>query len=681
MTWTTRFLPMVIALLALSAPAPALAQRPGTPAAKATKADAYYHAALAHLYSELASQYGGRSEYVRKAIENYKLAMREDPEAGLLAQDLADLYMQTGQIASAVGEFEDAVKRNPDDLNARRILGRFYMARVRDGQQNRMNEEYLRKAIEQYERIGEKAPKDLDNWLLLGRLQKLSQNSPAAERAYKKALELDSENEDALTGMALVYSDLGDTAGASQMLRRVAEKNPSLRTLTALAAAYEEMKEYRQAAETYKRALELNKENTDLKRAYAQALFSAEDFDTAAGVFEELAMEDPNDLLAALRLSQIYRQKRDFAKAREMAQKARKLDPNNIEILYNEVGLMEAEGKTQDAINRLKEILAGMPKKPDSVAEKTNRLILLERLGILYRLAEQTQNAVATFREVIALDPDAGGRASAQIIDALRAGKDFAAAEKEAKAASEKYAKERVVQIVHANVLTDLGKYKEAEAILRGMLDGKDDRETWISVAQVHEKAKNWAEMAKAIDSAEKLSKNDDERETVVFMRGAMYERQKKFEQAEAEFRKVLKSNPKSAPALNYLGYMLADRNVRLQEALDMISKAVDMDPNNSAYLDSLGWAYFRLNRLDDAATQLLRSLERGSRDPTVHDHLGDVYSGQNKLKDAIAQWESAIREWQTNAPSDLDATEVAKIQKKVEGAKVRLAKETPPAK
>jgi tetratricopeptide (TPR) repeat protein len=183
--------------------------------------------------------------------------------------------------------------------------------------------------------------------------------------------------------------------------------------------------------------------------------------------------------------------------------------------------------------------------------------------------------------------------------------------------------------------------------------------------------------MAEALDQAEKLSKTDEEIETVLFMRGAMYERQKKFDLAEVEFKKVLKLNPTNASALNYLGYMLADRNVRLQEALDLIQKALAEDPHNSAYLDSLGWVYFRMNKLDEAAEQLQHSIKLGSRDATVHDHLGDVYLSQNKVKEAIAQWERAIAEWHSSAPAESDPAEVAKIQKKVENAKVRLAKET----
>jgi tetratricopeptide (TPR) repeat protein len=134
-----------------------------------------------------------------------------------------------------------------------------------------------------------------------------------------------------------------------------------------------------------------------------------------------------------------------------------------------------------------------------------------------------------------------------------------------------------------------------------------------------------------------------------------------------------------SAEAMNYLGYMLADQNVRLQEAQDLIKRAVNIDPNNYAYLDSLGWVYYRLNRLDEAVQQLTRSLQIMSKDPTIHDHLGDVYFKQGKLKDAIAQWQSSLKEWNSSSPADLEADEVAKVQKKLDSARVRLAQEQGP--
>jgi tetratricopeptide (TPR) repeat protein len=126
---------------------------------------------------------------------------------------------------------------------------------------------------------------------------------------------------------------------------------------------------------------------------------------------------------------------------------------------------------------------------------------------------------------------------------------------------------------------------------------------------------------------------------------------------------------------------MLADQNVRLPEAQDYIKRAVDLDPGNYAFLDSLGWVYFRLNRLDDAEQQLGRSLQLMEKDPTIHDHLGDVYFKEGKLKLAISQWQSSLKAWSSSAPSDLEPDEVAKVQKKLDGARVKLAKEQTPAK
>ena len=121
---------------------------------------------------------------------------------------------------------------------------------------------------------------------------------------------------------------------------------------------------------------------------------------------------------------------------------------------------------------------------------------------------------------------------------------------------------------------------------------------------------------------ADKLSSPGDEKEVVQFAYGALYERQKKYEQAEQAFRQVLQINPTNSMALNYLGYMLADRNLHLEEALTLIKHAVELDPQNGAYLDSLGWAYFRLGNYDQAEENLRRAADKTPADPTVQDHI-----------------------------------------------------------
>ncbi len=638
---------------------------------------AYYNYAMGHLYAELATTYGNRGEYLNKAIDHFREVLKLDPRARLVCDELSDLYVQSGRLREAVLDSEAALRQNPDNLNERRILGRIYSRLIGDTQQGRLNEEMLRKAIDQYQKISEKEPGDVEIWLTLGRLHKVAQNSVEAEKAFSKALDTEPDNEDALTGLALVYADLGDSKKASLLLNRVAQKNPNLRTLTALAGIYEQLRDYKSAASTLAKALELSRDNPEIKRALAQNMMLSDKLDEAAKLYEELVADEEKDIQSHLRLSQIYRQQRKFEKARQAGERAKALAPDNIEILYNEVSILETEGKTPEAIGALKEILSLTEKRSYSAAEKNSRALLLERLGLLYRSAERFDDAIQTFRDVAALDANHAARASAQIVDTHRQAKEFQKALEEAEAAFQKYPEDRTIRVVRASLLAETGQAARAADDIRKLLDGKSDRETWLSLAQIHEKGKDYAAMAKALSEAEQLSTGDEEKEVVHFMRGAMFEKLKKYDDSENAFRKVLAINPESASALNYLGYMLADRNVRLTEAHDMIQKALAIDPHNGAYLDSLGWLYFRQGRLDLAEQSLLRSLQRVSRDPTIHDHLGDVYLRRGKLKEAIAQWESSLKEWLASSPSERDPNEVAKITRKLEGAKVRLAKES----
>jgi tetratricopeptide (TPR) repeat protein len=645
------------------------------PAATDSKAAAYYHYSLGHLYAELAGAYSNRGDYFSKAVENYKAALKDDPAASFIAEELSDLYVQSGRLRDAVNEAEESLKQNPNDLGAHRILARIYTRMIGDGQQNRIDESMVRKAIEQYQDITVKAPDDTESWLMLGRLNKVLQNSTEAVKDYKKALAIDPENDEAMTGLALVYADLGDSKEAAELLRKASAKDPNPRSLAQLASAYEQMKDYALAAETLRRAADLQPGNTDLKKALAQDLFLGEQLDESLKIYSELVGEDPKDDGSYLRMSQIYRQKRDFAKAREAGNKAKEIDPANIEYQYNDVNLLDAEGKTADAIKLLKSMLDSTATK----AEKGSRATLLERLGFLYRTNEQYPQAVQAFREIVDLDPDAGGPAEAQIILTYGQAKDYAKAESEGETAQKKYPADRQVRAARSSILSDEGKTDQAIAEAKKLLDGKTDRETYLTLAQIYEKAKNFGEMAKALDASEKLSTTKEEKNNIYFMRGAMFERQKNFSAAEAEFRKALAADPNNAAVLNYLGYMLADRGVRLPEARDLIQRAVDREPDNGAYLDSLGWVYYKLNKLPEAEEQLRKAMDSMAKDPTVHEHLGDVYAQEGKLREAIGQYQNALKQWQSSAPGDREPEEISRVQKKLDEGKVKLARESKP--
>ncbi len=657
---------------------PAHAQ-PASPAAKKVLSDksaAYFNYAMGHLYADLGATYNNRAEYLNKAIDFYKLAMKEDPSAGFLGEELSDLYIQTGRLREAVKESEDVLKANPNDLTARRILGRISARLIGDPQQRGMNQKMLEQATEHYKKITEIEPSDTDAWLMLGRLYKMSQNSVESKKAYEEVLKADADNIDALSGLAMVMADVGDTAKAAELLKKVAEKSPNLRTLTQLAAAYEQMREYKLAAQTLKRAVEMQPENPELRREYANILLQAEEYDAALAAYEEIVKEEPKDGASWLRISQLHMQLGRVEKAWEAHKKASDIEPANLEVRYNAVGLYEAQDKLPEAISAMKEVLNDSSTRGGSSEAKKNRARLTERLGLLYRNNSQYAEAAAAFKEVGELDKDATTRASAQIVETWRQAKDYPKAVAESDEALKKSPGDRMIRLVRASALAEMGRGKEAVDDVKSMLDGKNDRDTHLQLAQLYDRMKNYAEMGKSLDAAEKLAKTDEERESVWFTRGSMMERQKKFDEAEKEFRRVLERNPNNAAALNYLGYMFADRNVKLAEAEKMIRKALEQEPGNGAYLDSLGWAQYRLGKYSEAEASLKAATEKVPRDSTIQDHLGDVYMKMGRLKEAITAWEKSVRAWQNSSAAEREGLDITKVQKKLEGAKTRLSKD-----
>src|SRR5262249_5523789 len=236
---------------------------------------------------------------------------------------------------------------------------------------------------------------------------------------------------------------------------------------------------------------------------------------------------------------------------------------------------------------------------------------------------------------------------------------------------------DRSLKMVYAAQLADMGHADEALQQVQSLLKGKpEDREVYVALAQMNSRLKRWSDAENALDQATKLSIRDEDKEYVEFLRGSTYERQKKFDQAEEVFRKVLATDPQNAAVLNYLGYMLADRGAKLDEALIMVKKAVELEPANGAYLDSLGWTYFKLGKYELAEDKLMKASQHAGADPTVQEHLGDLYQKTGRLKLAAAHWERALDEWSKTVAAEVDNDNVNQITQKLESAKVKLAKE-----
>jgi tetratricopeptide (TPR) repeat protein len=650
-----------------------------SPARKVDKAAAYYHYTLAHMYEEQVAVYG-RSELATKAIEEYRAAIDADPTSEYLTSALAELYAKTGRIRDAVLEAQDILKRDPNNIEAHKLLGRIYLRSLGDMQSgNSGSGSVLKLAIEQYEQIVKIEPDNVDDHLLLGRLYRLNNDLQKAENEFKTAVKLQPDSEEAVTTLAYLYNEEGDATRAVQVLSSVPDAGRSAKMYSALGYTYEQQKQFKEAINAYRRAIELDRDNLDAIRGLAENLMNDGQTDAALEQYKIIADANPEDAQTYLHMAEIYRKSGKFDLALENLKKAETMVQDSIEVPYNMAAVYQAQGRFDEAAQTLQDLLKKTEKPDNSYTqgERNNRAVFLERLGTVYRDQGKYSEGVEVFRKMIALGDDNAVRGFQQTIDTYREAKQWQLATGVAKEAVQKLPNDRGLQMVYAAQLADTGQPDKALAEVQSLLKGKpDDRDVYITLAQMNTRLKRWDDAQHALDKAEQLSTKPDDKEYVYFLRGSSFERQKKYEQAEEMFRKVLAGDPQNAMTLNYLGYMLADRGVKLEEALGLIKKAVEMEPSNGAYMDSLGWAYFRLGKYDQAEEELVKASQRIGTDPTVHDHLGDVYQKTGRLKLAIAHWERALAEWNKTVAPEVDADSLASVQKKLETGKVRLARE-----
>lgn len=206
-----------------------------------------------------------------------------------------------------------------------------------------------------------------------------------------------------------------------------------------------------------------------------------------------------------------------------------------------------------------------------------------------------------------------------------------------------------------------LEKKDEAREILKKLVESKPEEiEGLFTYANVLRAGKLYSEAAENYSKIIKLL-GEPKREhwAIYYYRGMSYERAKQWPLAEKDFQDALKFSPDNPQILNYLGYSWVDRGVNLDEGLEMIRKAVALRPKDGYIIDSLGWAYFRLGRYEEASAELEKAIALSPADPTINDHLGDAYWKTDRKLEARFQWARAIE-------MKPEPEELAIIQKKL---------------
>ena len=662
----------------LSPKDPFVAPNPAGSQQDSARAEAYYSYTMGHIYEQ---QYEATSnpEYATKAIEAYKKAYALDPKSPVIGERLAEMYWKAQRTREAESEAKDILKRDPNDVQSRRLLGRIYLRSLGDVNASTGQSETANKAIEQFREINRLDPTDTESALWLARLYRLKNEHDKSEQVLRGILKTDPDNEQAVEQLTQLLMDEGKSEEAVALLEGITERSPTPVLLDLLGDAYTQAHDLAKAEAAYRKAADMDPSELSHERGLGQTLLAEEKYSEALKVYQKLSDLMPDDSDVYLRIAQIYRELHQLDKAEENLVKARQYAPGSLEVMYNEGMLYESEGRYDDAIRVLTDAVTGIKNQSATMPSRRRSLsILYQQLGQLYREVQNYQAAIYTFEELGHLGDEEDRRARMMIMDTYRASKDLPRAMQTGKEALAKYPADPGIRTSYALLLGENGQTDDAVKILRAQLRGDTtDRDTYLNIAQVYERGRHYKEAEETAHAAEVLPGQPRDNEMVWFLLGAIYERQKFYDRAEEEFKKVLAANPKNAPVLNYYGYMLGDLGIRLDEAQSLVERALKEEPYNGGYLDSLGWIYFKENRPVDAEAMLRKALAREGHDPTIHAHLGDVYAKLGRADLAAGEWEKSLVEWRKSLPADLENDKVAELEKKLSQSKHRVAQKS----
>jgi len=684
-TTRTIAVPILGAILAVALGATGAAAQTAVPAPKAPKpadtftysqsdqskrAQAYADFMLGHLAEQQFDE-TGKSDLASQAIDYYQKAQALDSDAAI-TERLAEVYAASQRTDEAIRQAQAALQQDPDNLAAHRLLARIYIHNLGDMSANDRQKETIALAVEQLKAVQRLDPTDVQSQLWLAHLYGFQNKPQQTEQVLRGILSRSADNEGALEQLSQLYLEEGRPQDAISLLKNAASGSNSATLYDLLGTAYAKSNDFPEAEEAFQQAVTLEPDEVSHRKGLAQAFLSDHKYPQALSQYERLAKLEPDNAEDYLRMSQIYRHLNQLDKSESNLMQAKKYAPGSLEVLYNEALLYEAQARYKDAVQVLSDAIAGVKAQQQEGQPAPNALpILYEQLGMAYRQGGNFSSAERSFEDMQQLGPASQKRGELLLIDTYRSSGDIKRAISEAEKARSADPGDQSLAVTYAMLLGDNGQTEDAAKVLRGLVRGNQtDRDTYLDLAQIEERGKHYADAQTDANKALTMSVEPSDKETAWFLLGSIYDGQKQYDQAEEMFRKALAVNPHDAMVLNYYGYMLADRGIRLDEAITMIHSAVVEDPTNGAYLDSLGWAYFKQGNLPEAQQYLEQAVSHSANDPTVLGHLGEVYAKLGQTDRAEQTWEKALLYWHKALPADYEAQKVADLETKLKNLK-----------
>ncbi|MGE0814252.1 MAG: tetratricopeptide repeat protein [Vicinamibacterales bacterium] len=630
----------VVALLVLVAGRPVAAQGTGTPAQPAASPSS----SAAAMYEFLLARRAEGRDDVETAEAGLRRAIALDPKSAELQAELGAFYVRQNRAADAVAAAERAVALDPDVEEGHRVLGLVNAAwadGIVEGPAGGSEASWRDTAITELQKLVGTPTMATD----LGLQMTYARQLVAAERfadavpVLERLVSQTGPAGEPASVLAEAHRALGQFDRAEAVLERAAEVNP--RYYLALGDVYERQRKYEEAADAFdKGARVLKTRGRELKLRRGAALLNipgGKGVDRAIAELTEYVTGAPKDAAAHYLLARAYELRDDDAGLEKAARLALAADPRHLPTL----ALLATHYRDRYDFAAVEALLA--PLAADGALDKAppaETVRLLAELGGARQQLGDAAGAVRAFEQASRLLPGAPPLETALAQAHLAAGQPAEAA--------------RVASAARKASPDDLGliRVEAIAGIRQARGDAVSAAETAVggrrtttagafALADVYQEAKRPADAVALLEPLGTAAPEDD---AVAFRLAAAYETAGRIADAERTFRRILRRDPLNANTLNYLGYMLANHGQKVPEALTLVDRALAVEPDNPAFLDSRGWALFKLGRAAEAEEPLRRAATALRGSSVIQSHHADVLLALGRRDEAAERLELALR-------------------------------------
>ncbi|MBS1797742.1 MAG: tetratricopeptide repeat protein [Acidobacteria bacterium] len=560
---------------------------------------------------------------------------------------LAELTLSVppNDINEAISLASLAVRIDNDNYGGHRILSRLYTikSRLNDGV---LDDAFAQKAIREWKEVTRLDPRSAEAWAFLSEFYRLQNKSDDRITSLKNWV-----------GSALPT----ETRFYRTILGNQENLSPEAASVK-LGQALLDADRIAEAVEVLNQAVADDPENAESLDLLSRALEKA-DSKTAATAIQSLQQAiyaNPESVSLIMLLAKVQARTGNLAEAAKFLNvtinKLVEKDKNTAAVLELSLGdLYKNADRIDEAVTAYQKALtiAGIDK--DTLATDDQREFatsVFERIIQIYKQANReadAKKAIAASRVVLGDEDLFSDR---QLIALYREAGKKQEALQAIQAARVRFPSDTGLLRQEASALAQLGRVDEGVALVKLLIGkknagplsaGNDDFSNYLFISMLYSDSKRGKDAIDAANQALQIAVTDERKQIARLTLATAQQSAGDFKGAEATLRGILSDSPNNPIALNNLGYFLVERNEKLDEALKFIQAALKTDPENSSYLDSLGWAYFKMGKLDLAEENLKKALKSDPTSATIHEHLGDVYQKQGKAETARQSWQKAL--------------------------------------